>query len=455
MKIVVFLGPSMSREAAEEILPAIYLPPAAQSDLMSSVRIHKPDIIALIDGVFLSRPSVWHKEILYALENGVAVYGASSMGALRAAETKAFGAIGVGRIFRMYSEEGLLDDDEVALSHADAEFGFRPLTEPMVNFRATAQRALDEGVLDRSEHEQLVKVAKAQHFTQRTVGSVLAQSGFDEARRNELRSFFRDSYVDLKRSDAEELLRHLAQLEVAPTPPSLKVEDTAYHVRQYSRERLVQRKAAQIPLERIAYHYALHSEEFEQTYFDSLNRMLVQVMAKLMEVEVSPEDLRAERRRLRLGLRVKEDELSAWMAENDINQDEFDELVRQRATCRVMHRWMMREGYRATKGTPALLDELRLRGLYPKWADSAAETTRKVTDRYPTFPSREHDLEMRELVLDQIRSTPARMTLPYDRWYKESGFSHESSLKMELARERLAREVDKELILGSAGRREE
>jgi hypothetical protein len=100
VNVYVFLGPTMSVDDARQILPdATYLPPAAQSDILSLVEQVHPDAILLIDGVFTQALSVWHKEILYALERGVPFYGASSMGALRAAETAAFGAIGVVRIF--------------------------------------------------------------------------------------------------------------------------------------------------------------------------------------------------------------------------------------------------------------------------------------------------------------------------------------------------------------------
>ncbi|OYW12122.1 MAG: hypothetical protein B7X34_02220, partial [Acidobacteriia bacterium 12-62-4] len=75
-------------------------------------------------GYFEQRLSVWHKEILWAMEAGIAVYGASSMGALRAAELAAYGMRGVGAIFEKFHSGEWLDDDEVAVSHATAEFDF-------------------------------------------------------------------------------------------------------------------------------------------------------------------------------------------------------------------------------------------------------------------------------------------------------------------------------------------
>src|SRR4028119_969681 len=175
-KIVIFLGPSLPIAEAREILDAVYLPPAKQSDLLSAVTTYSPDIIGLIDGVFLSLPSVWHKEILYALEQGVAVYGASSMGALRAAETEAFGMVGVGEIYQLYASGELIDDDEVALVHGLEDTGYRPLSEPMVNVRATFRRAKDEGVIATKLFEQLTAIAKSIYFPGRTFPAIFSKA---------------------------------------------------------------------------------------------------------------------------------------------------------------------------------------------------------------------------------------------------------------------------------------
>ena len=71
-----------------------------------------------------TRARVWHKEILWALPEGVPVFGSASMGALRAAELRGFGMRGVGRIFEAFREGALEDDDEVALAHGPAATGY-------------------------------------------------------------------------------------------------------------------------------------------------------------------------------------------------------------------------------------------------------------------------------------------------------------------------------------------
>ena len=60
------------------------------------VALERPVAIGLIDGYFERVPSVSHKEILWAMSQGIVVIGAASMGALRAAELAPFGMLGVG-----------------------------------------------------------------------------------------------------------------------------------------------------------------------------------------------------------------------------------------------------------------------------------------------------------------------------------------------------------------------
>src|SRR4051794_1463402 len=105
----VFLGPSLSWNEARNVLPnATFLPPAKAGDVYLAVK-DGAMVIGIIDGFFEQVPAVWHKEVLYALSKGVHVFGAASMGALRAAELHPFGMIGVGRIFEAY-RDGVLED---------------------------------------------------------------------------------------------------------------------------------------------------------------------------------------------------------------------------------------------------------------------------------------------------------------------------------------------------------
>ena len=118
--IYVFAGPTISHKEIKQHIDCVCLPPVCHGDILQLLEA-KPIAIGIIDGYFEGAPSVWHKEILYALDQGVHVFGSSSMGALRAAELYPFGMKGVGQIFQWY-KEGLIDaDDEVAVLHGPEE----------------------------------------------------------------------------------------------------------------------------------------------------------------------------------------------------------------------------------------------------------------------------------------------------------------------------------------------
>src|SRR5512132_542369 len=110
----IFTGPTLAPAEARAVLGATYLPPAAQGDVLRAA-LRRPHAIGIIDGYFERVPAVWHKEILWAMAQGIHVFGSSSMGALRAAELHAFGMIGIGAIFEAYRDGELEDDDEVAV----------------------------------------------------------------------------------------------------------------------------------------------------------------------------------------------------------------------------------------------------------------------------------------------------------------------------------------------------
>src|SRR5215470_11682231 len=143
----VFIGPTLRREEVAAICDADCLPPVAQGDVYRATQ-RGARSIGIIDGYFSGAPSVWHKEILWALSQGVRVFGSASMGALRAAELHGYGMRGVGRIFEAFRDGALEDDDEVAVVHGPEGIGFAPVSEPMVNIRATLARAEMEGVLE-------------------------------------------------------------------------------------------------------------------------------------------------------------------------------------------------------------------------------------------------------------------------------------------------------------------
>jgi hypothetical protein len=220
-EIVVFLGPSLPVDEARRVLDARYLSPVRCGDVLR-VRRLKPRVIAIIDGLFESISAVWHKEILLALEDGVAVYGASSMGALRAAELQPFGMIGIGKIFEAYRDGCYTDDDEVALLHGPDGLRHNPVSEAMVNIRATVAHAVGAGVIGSAAGERVIACAKETFYQERSFDRAIAQA-WDAAPESEEAARFRrfieeGGYVNQKRLDALALLRHLAEMHSTPRP---------------------------------------------------------------------------------------------------------------------------------------------------------------------------------------------------------------------------------------------
>ncbi len=169
---VIFLGPSLSLQQARMILSAAeYQPPAAMGDVARAVAAGAKRIL-IIDGYFETVPAVFHKEILAALASGVAIFGASSMGALRAAELASFGMIGIGAIFHAYHSGQLTDDDEVALIHGPAELGYPAMSEALVNIRATLAAALKDGAISQIAARTVLTKAKAMPYRQRSYAAV-------------------------------------------------------------------------------------------------------------------------------------------------------------------------------------------------------------------------------------------------------------------------------------------
>ncbi|QSQ18993.1 hypothetical protein JY651_26985 [Pyxidicoccus parkwayensis] len=220
-QVIVFTGPTLSAIEAWRELDATYLPPAAQGDLYEAT-LRKPAAIGLIDGYFERVPSVAHKEILWAMSQGIHVFGASSMGALRAAELAPFGMEGVGEIFESFQRGELEDDDEVAVIHASAEEGYRPLSEAMVNIRATLASLSRDGLLADETRERLQHLAKELFFADRSFPALLARAtraGLPEKDFEVLRRQLPERRVDRKKLDALALLRTLRERLAAGLGP--------------------------------------------------------------------------------------------------------------------------------------------------------------------------------------------------------------------------------------------
>ncbi len=212
MRVVVFLGPSLTWEEARRILSdAEYLPPAARGDIIRAAEAGA-NAIALIDGVFYQQAAVSHREILKAMDIGAKVFGGSSMGALRASELDVYGMVGIGTIYEWYKSGKIRSDDEVALAfHPE---NLRPISEPLVNVRATLEKARSSGHITQEELEIILVAAKEVPFQLRNYARILQRAvrgGLCSLRAGEILELLKKVRTDLKKEDAIKVLEGIKE----------------------------------------------------------------------------------------------------------------------------------------------------------------------------------------------------------------------------------------------------
>lgn len=201
---VVFAGPSI--HGVDAARPSVELRgPAAQGAILEAT-LDGATVIGLIDGWFGHAASVWHKEIAFALDNGVSCFGASSMGALRAAECQDLGMVPVGRIALAYARGEIDDDAAVALTCGPAELGYPPFVEPLVDVWSTLEAMRATREITDAEAGCLCGAAGEIFFADRTVEAIVTRAFPDAGRRRQVLSAYEDHRVLQKQADALELL---------------------------------------------------------------------------------------------------------------------------------------------------------------------------------------------------------------------------------------------------------
>lgn len=383
--LVVFVGPSLNQDEARALAPgAVLLPPVCQGDLLSACEKYSPDVVVMIDGEFGQTLSVWHKEVLFALNNGVRVFGASSMGALRAAELDRFGMEGVGEIYRHYSGGFLTADEDVALLHADGEHGWRPITWPMVNVWATVQHLRDQDLLPGRDCDALQAAADVLHFSQRSsnalVQTLIAQGRPDA---QTLVEVFEANFVDQKKLDAIEAITTALDHANLPKPSSERPRHLFGRIGEamLSSDTLV--PSSDHPLRRyqLVNDVALHDPDFERLSQRALDRAVVLEYAYEAGVEPTPEEVEQETARFFTMIGVAAEEIPEWIAANDFRPGELERLLTDEARRRHMQRWAL-DVRLYERNRRIILDQLHLENRYVD-AVKAASRRRKLTDARP------------------------------------------------------------------------
>jgi hypothetical protein len=377
-EIFVFLGPSLAESSARAELDAVYLPPVSEGDVYRLWR-HRPRAIGIVDGYFHDVPAVWHKEIMWVMERGVHVFGAASLGALRAAELDAFGMRGVGWVYQAFRDGTLDRDDEVAVEHAGAEDGYRARSEAMVNIRQTLRAAHDQGVISAPVHQALIRAGTALFYQERTWPALLAPAGAagtgaagthvaDAAELSALGQWLPTGRIDQQAADTVAMLREMrCFLATGPEP-----QQVSWSMANTARWEVVRRRIDTMPdagtagsqplLEGILDEIRLLGPgAFEAARCRSLLRVFAADFAGREGVMINPEsragavaDFRA-----RTGLEEGAD-LARFLTANDLSASDLERLIHTDE----MVRWACGQAER--DALDDLLDDLRLNGDYSR-----------------------------------------------------------------------------------------
>ncbi|MEO0979581.1 MAG: TfuA-like protein [Pseudomonadota bacterium] len=218
LPVIVFAGPTVDATDFPEDLQAHLCGPASQGDMVRAVQQNGPCVIALIDGLFQGVPAVRHKEILWAMAQGAIVFGAASMGALRAAELWRCGMHGRGLIYRWLRRFPLLPDDAVAVLHAPPELGAGSLTEALVDLRQAIKHARRRGRVTAEAAQTLLQKAHDLHYTERTVTNIA--EGLPQRERADVIASMLRSHSSQKKRDAMNLLKELRQRQLVKNWPA-------------------------------------------------------------------------------------------------------------------------------------------------------------------------------------------------------------------------------------------
>lgn len=385
MTAVVFVGPTLSREDLESAGDFSFLPPVAQGDVYRAAK-RRPRAIGLIDGIFEGLPSVWHKEILWAMSQGIHVFGAASMGALRAAELHVFGMRGVGEIFAAYNAGSIEDDDEVAVLHGPPEAGYLALSEALVNIRATLAAARASGIVAEASRARLESEAKRMYYKIRTWDALLERAAETDIPPSDLaglRDWLPAGRVDLKAADARTMLAAMRDF-LANDPPPATVSYDFEWTHMWDVATTLSESArpggtpidGTVPADRLLDELRLDEAAYRRAYDDAFVRVLALREAERQHIVAGPESTRKalNRFRARFGL-FRRSELDDWLADNGLSSRDFERLLQEDVRIDAL-KTRMRPLIEA-----CLVDGIAMQGAHAHYSDRARRKHELLAER--------------------------------------------------------------------------
>lgn len=449
MKPVIFSGPSLDVKQASKRIDAVWLPPAGHGDVLDAITHLSPTAIGLIDGVWNGQ-TVWYKEIMLALDMGIPVYGASHLGAIRAVELESCGMRGVGKIYDLLEKQDFLDYGEIAATWKHAGDTWMRTSEPMTNVRATLASAQQHGVLGTESCLQMESLAASIFYQDRTWERLINECSelFSPQLSKAFSTWLSRGYVDQQSLDALDLIECLHSPELPkPMESTTSWRTSTMTLSVQDRYTAVHRSKGRVSRTEIVDHAALHLPDYHEINFNALNRKLVMLLAEELGVKSSPELEKIEEERFRRRRKLKEDhEFTQWLADNDLDENEFRSLMAERAICHYLHRWMMLVKQPYAKNTKAILEEMKLRGDFPEVADKAAAKARLIREKSGNVDQMEAP-DVTALFREHLQNSGIPWEYDYRVVVPEYGLSL-AAFHWELHKSGLVREYMHNLIMG-------
>lgn len=212
---IVFLGPSLKLEKAKNIINADFRPPAKKGDFIKLSLFADNRKVVLIDGVFLQDYPPTPIEVFQVIrKTNFKVYGASSIGALRAVELEKFGMEGIGKIFEFYKKDIINSDDEIAVTF-DSDYNL--LSEAMIDIRYNIFLAWKRQIIDKETKQIMVKLAKSIYFPFRSYDNIIEKSldmySLHKKSILNFKDYISNNRISLKELDALRALTFISSLQ--------------------------------------------------------------------------------------------------------------------------------------------------------------------------------------------------------------------------------------------------
>jgi hypothetical protein len=396
-------------------------------------------VIILIDGEFRQNLSPWHKELVYALQYpGVkAIYGGSSMGALRAAELDYLGMIGIGRIYEWYRDGVTEDDAEVALSYAVREgWHYYPLTVPLCDIRSGVQHYLTqfEGQPEIiTSVNQFFRVMQATHYMDRTPR--LCEETWGRAHG------IAYPIGTQKANDAFEVLANFSHYQ-----PEVKVQPTVNHLSVafqalYDRDRKIDFRGQQIAQQNVDSYCLLHNPEYERICWDSANQELALILCNCLFVMVTLEEVTRESDRFqqRCGIENMAD-FESMLRGNGWTRGEYDRLMVQNARIHKLQHALTVSKH-SKRNTAAICDYLRTHQAFDYWAKEAAQVEAAIEKSgVDEWSSIDLEVPVWTRLANHFEEEGLELKSSHEEYLLETGFSNANELTVALSRLRAQKE---------------